>query len=300
MGSQTSKRTVSCLMKNAKYKLLIVSVFAASMMALGQASESAITKQLEGLRSLPDANRPAATAKLANDIRALPAGLPKLKLADSLSHLATEGDPGQETIQGVADTLAQALKETPQRPGKQGQPAEPYNELAKLARYEGTTTTLDDPQLTQAKETLAANDADAAKTDFTLKDLKGKKVTLSELRGNIVLVNFWATWCPPCQQEMQDLDLIYTHYQPEGLVILSLTNENPFTVASYLANKGYHPPVLIDDEGKVAKEFHVDGLPRTFVFDRNGKLVAEAIDMRTQRQFFAMLAVAGLQPLGSK
>jgi thiol-disulfide isomerase/thioredoxin len=115
-----------------------------------------------------------------------------------------------------------------------------------------------------------------------------------------VLVNFWATWCPPCQQEMQDLDLIYIHYQPAGLVILSLTNENPFTVASYLANKGYHPPVLIDDEGKVAKEFRVDGLPRTFVFDRNGKLVAEAIDMRTQRQFFAMLAVAGLQPLGSK
>jgi peroxiredoxin len=99
---------------------------------------------------------------------------------------------------------------------------------------------------------------------------------------------------------MQDLDLIYTHYQQQGLVVLSITDENPFTVNSYLSPLGYHPPVLTDDGGKVAKQFHVDGLPRTFVFDRDGKLVAESIDMRTQRQFFAMLAKAGLQPLGSK
>ncbi len=96
---------------------------------------------------------------------------------------------------------------------------------------------------------------------------------------------------------MGDLDLIYTHYQPEGLVILSLSSENPFTVGSYLNGKNYHPPVLLDDGGKVAKAFHVDGLPRSFVFNRDGKLVAESIDMRTQRQFFEMLAAAGLKPM---
>ena len=133
-------------------------------------------------------------------------------------------------------------------------------------------------------------------SDFTLKDLKGKKVTLSALRGKIVLVNFWATWCPPCRKEMTDLDLIYTHYQAQGLAMVSITGENGSTVRSFLEGKGYHPPVLLDDGGKVAKQFHVDGLPRTFVFDREGKMVAEAIDMRTQRQFFAMLAKAGLQP----
>jgi thiol-disulfide isomerase/thioredoxin len=111
-----------------------------------------------------------------------------------------------------------------------------------------------------------------------------------------VLVNFWATWCPPCRKEMSDLDLIYTHYKQQGLVILSLSSEDPFTVNKFIAPTGYHPPVLLDDGGKVAKAFHVDGLPRNFVFDRDGKLVAQAIDMRTQHQFFMMLAKAGLQP----
>jgi thiol-disulfide isomerase/thioredoxin len=130
--------------------------------------------------------------------------------------------------------------------------------------------------------------------------LDGKKYTLSALKGKIVLINFWATQCVACKKEMQDLDLIYTHYEPQGLVILSITGDNPFATNKYLSAKGYHPPVLFDD-GKVAKDFHVDeahpeGLPRTFVFDREGKLVGESIDMCTQRQFFIMLGKAGLQP----
>src|ERR1039458_4349412 len=283
-------------MTKQQYALLVALFLFASPALLGQATQSSISKQLDGLRAVPDAQRPAETTKIANEIRTLPAGLPKLKLADALTHLATEGDPGRETLQAVADTLAQALKEIPQPPAKDGNPAMPYMDLAKLARYEGTTTEFKDPLLAKADEILTANDADVQKADFTLKDRNGKKVTLSALRGKIVLVNFWATWCPPCQKEMTDLDLIYTHYQSQGLVILSLTNEITLTVNTYLSDKEYHPPVLLDDGGKVAKEFHVDGLPRSFVFDREGKLVAEAIDMRTQRQFFAMLAVAGLQP----
>ena len=287
-------------MTNRRCALFIAFALLASPALWGQATVSSISKQLDGLRAVPDPQRPAATTKIANDIRTLPPGLPKLKLADSLTHLATEGDPGQETLQAVADTLAQALKETPQPPLKDGRPAMPYTDLAKLARYEGITTDFKDPMLSIADDILVANDADVAKADFTLKDLQGKKYTLSALKGKIVLVNFWATWCPPCRKEMQDLDLIYTHYQQQGLVVLSITNENPFQVNAYLSPLGYHPPVLIDDGGKVAKQFHVDGLPRTFVFDRDGKLVAESIDMRTQRQFFAMLAKAGLQPLGSQ
>ncbi len=197
----------------------------------------------------------------------------------------------------MTDTLAQFLKETPQKLNKQGQPAEPYMEVAKLVRYEGATAALDDPQYTQAMQALAANDADAAKADFTLKDMKGKKVTLSKLKGKIVLVNFWATWCPPCRKEMADLDAIYTHNQSQGLVVLSLSSEKPFTIGQFFAQAPpYHPEVLLDQGGKVAKQFHVDGLPTTFVFDRDGKLAAKAIDMRTQRQFFALLATAGLKP----
>jgi len=282
-------------MRHARAALATALMLGAWGMAAGQGTEASIGKQIGGLRDVPDAQRPAATTQIAMDIRTLPAGLPKLKLADSLTHLVTEGDPGRETLQAVADTLAQALTENPV-PQTGDRPPVPYMDLAKLVRYEGISSSMKDPLLDAADRILVADDADVEKADFTLKDLKGKPVTLSQLRGKIVLVNFWATWCPPCRKEMVDLDLIYTHYQKQGLVILSLTSEKKSTVKDFLASKDYHPPVLLDDGGQVAKAFHVDGLPRNFVFDRDGKLVAEAIDMRTQRQFFHMLAKAGLQP----
>ena len=154
----------------------------------GQATETSIAKQIGGLRAVPDAQRPAATTKIAMDIRTLPAGLPKLKLAMGVSNLATEGDPGAETLQAVAVTLAQALTECPQE-AKGDRPPEPYMELAKLARYEHITTQMKDPLLDKADAVLVADDADVQKADFTLKDLHGKKVTLSALRGKIVVVN---------------------------------------------------------------------------------------------------------------
>jgi thiol-disulfide isomerase/thioredoxin len=237
-----------------------------------QVSESAINKQLEKLRSLSAEQRLAATTKTAADIRTLPAGTKKVDFAYRLANLVTEGDQGAVALQAVADTLSQALEQSPV-PAKGDQPPAPYLELASLVRYKN----------------VIANDADVEKADFTLKDLHNKKVTLSELRGKIVLVNFWATWCPPCRMEMPDLSWIYDHYKSQGLVILSITSEDVFTVGPFVVRAGYNPPVLIDAGGKVAKQFHVDGIPRSFVFNREGKLVGESIDQCTQRQFLDML-----------
>jgi peroxiredoxin len=275
--------------------VVVAFILVTAPLLVAQATESSITNQLKTLRGVSAAQRPAATIKIAEDIRTLPPGLPKLKLADGLSHLATEGDPGQQALQSVADTLSQALSESP-LPSKGEQPPMPYMDLAKLVRFEHVTTDLKDPLLTKADQILAVNDAEIEKADFTLKDLHGKKFTLSELRGKIVLVNFWATWCSPCRLEMPDLDAIYTHFQSQGLVVLSLSDEDAFKVNSFVIQGGYHPPVLLDTGGKVAKEFHVDGIPQSFVFDREGKLVAQSIEMRTQHQFLMMLAKAGLHP----
>jgi peroxiredoxin len=112
----------------------------------------------------------------------------------------------------------------------------------------------------------------------------------------VVVANFSATWCPPCRKEMPVLDNIYTHLEPLGLVVLSITDEDMFKVGQFLAQANYHPPVLLDPGRKVATQFHVDGIPKTFVFDREGKLSGQSIDEMTQNQFLTMLSNAGLHP----
>ncbi|MGA9061046.1 MAG: TlpA disulfide reductase family protein [Terracidiphilus sp.] len=260
-----------------------------------QVKESTIEKEIRSLRSASTAQRPVDTIKIAQQIQTLPAGKSKVADADALSHLVTEGDQGDNALQAVADTLTKALAESPV-PAKGDQPPMPYRDLARLVYYERVTTTLNDPLYTQALKDLDAVQADIQKADFTLKDLHNKKVTLSELRGKIVLVNFWATWCVPCRQEMGALDRLYTYFQPQGLVVLSITDENGFQVSSYLGPSNYHPPVLLDPDGNVHKLFHVEGIPESFLFDRDGKLLAVAIDQCTQHQFLKMLDRTDLHP----
>ncbi len=272
---------------------IAVSLLCTAQILFAQASESSITDQLKKLRSLSATQRPIATIKVAQDIRTLPPGLTKVRLADTASHLVTEGDQGSDALQAVADTLAKALAEFPV-PAKGDEPPMPYLDLAKLVRYEHVTVTLDDPLFVKAGQVLADQDAEIGKADFTLKDLKGKKYTLSELRGKIVLVNFWATWCGPCRLEMPDLDRIYTHFEPQGLVVLSITDEDAFKVNSFISPTGYHPPVLIDSGGAVHKQFHIEGIPKTFLFNRDGKLIGETIDQTTGQQFLRLLAKTDL------
>jgi len=275
--------------------LLIVLTLGTVPVLLHADNVSKIEDRMRQLRSLSATERPVATVQLAGEIAALPASKDKVMLADSLAHLVTEGDQGQATIQAVADTLRQSLTATPVA-AKKGKPPMPYMDMANLVRYEGASESWDDPMYRRAQQELADEDAQIEKADFTLKDLHGKKWTLSDLRGKIVMVNFWATWCGPCRLEMPNLDAIYTHFEPQGLVVLSISNEDVFKVGSFLNGKSYHPPVLIDADGKVFRMFHIEGIPRTFLFNRQGKLVAEAIDQRTQRQFLAMLAKTDLHP----
>jgi peroxiredoxin len=94
--------------------------------------------------------------------------------------------------------------------------------------------------------------------------------------------------------ELPDINSIYARLQAKGLVVLPITHEDASKVSPFLAKNGYHLPVLLDPDGKVFKQFHVDGIPKTFVFNREGKLVAIAIDQTGERQFLAMLAKAGL------
>jgi peroxiredoxin len=256
--------------------------------------EKPIVQQIHGLRKLPDDTRARTIKELALQIRQLPVTPNKLRLANSLANLSTEGDFGHEMLQEVAATLAQALQEQP-APDERGQPAAPYLELAQLVRYEHVQASLGAPQFATALAKLEADDQKRQNADFTLTDLQGTPWTLKDLHGKVVLVNFWATWCPPCRKEMPDLDALYHRFQNQGFVILAISDEDAKKVKPFIAERNISYPVLLDPGRKVNELFQVEGIPKSFVYDREGKLVTESIDMRTERQFLEMLAQAGLK-----
>ncbi len=271
-----------------------IAFFVSALVLFGQQTKPVLTPnekvlydQIGRLRSVPDQDRPAVTHKLALRIRELPKA-PGKELAIQLANLVTEGDPGLNTLQGVAATLAAALREQP------ASSDDPYFTLAQLVRYEHVVVSLDAPQFREAMAKLAADDERRQHLDFTLEDLDGKQWDLRELAGKVVLVNFWATWCPPCRKEMPDLDTLYREYRGKGLVILAVSDEERSKVAPFLAEHPVSYPVLLDPGRKVNDEFIVRGIPKSFVYDRAGHLAAESIDMRTRRQFLAMLHLAGL------
>jgi peroxiredoxin len=265
-----------------------VSIFAQQTKIPWTETEKPILKRVQSLRSLPDSQRPAATKDLALKIRQLPATPGRQTLAIQLANLVTEGDPGHDTLQETAATLAAVLRDQP------ATSADPYFTLAQLVRYEHVDAAMDDARFRDAMMTLEADDERRQHLDFTLTDLDGKSWTLRQLAGKVVLVNFWATWCPPCRKEMPDLDALYLELREKGLVILAISDEDRAKVAPFLAEHPVRYPVLLDPDRRVNDLFVVRGIPKTFVYDRSGRLVAESIDMRTRKQFVEMLGRAGL------
>ncbi len=255
-------------------------------------AQTAIQNQIQGLRSLSDADREQATRKIALDIRHLPASENKVLLADGLANHATEGD---FAIPEVAETLQRALKELPAG-AKGGQTAsQAYEELAELSRYEHIAVRLRDPGYMSAAKGLAVIDRKREAATFTLRDMAGNSWSRSSLKGKVVLVNFWATWCPPCRKEMPDLGKLYARFKDRGLVVLAISAEKDPVVRKFVTDHSVAFPVLLDPEGKVNERYAVDGIPKSFIYDRSGKLVAQAMDMRRIDQFLAMLSKAGLR-----
>jgi cytochrome c biogenesis protein CcmG/thiol:disulfide interchange protein DsbE len=109
--------------------------------------------------------------------------------------------------------------------------------------------------------------------DFTLDTLQGEKVTLSELRGKIVVVNVWASWCPPCRAETPALEKAYEQYKDSGVVILGVDSTNQDTVSavtSFVQEFKLTYPILLIRDGSVGYLYQIKGLPTTFFVNRQG------------------------------
>lgn len=110
---------------------------------------------------------------------------------------------------------------------------------------------------------------------FVLKDLQGKEVSLKDFRGKVILLNFWATWCVPCQWEMPEMDKLYQTFKDQGFVVLAiaLDAEGAQTVGPFVRKQKLTYPVLLDTELKVARQYRILGPPTTFLIGREGELI---------------------------
>ena len=129
--------------------------------------------------------------------------------------------------------------------------------------------------------------------DFTLRDLDGNLVRLSDLRGKAVFINFWATWCPPCRAEMSEIEAVHQEYKDQGVVVLSVDVSEPeSTVRQYIQQGGFSWTTVLDSTGEVARDYQIAAIPTSFFLDKEGIIRAVNIGAMTKRAVEAKLAEA--------
>jgi peroxiredoxin len=131
--------------------------------------------------------------------------------------------------------------------------------------------------------------------DFTLKDLSGNDVALSNHKGHVVLINFWATWCGPCLVEMPAIERRYEALKDKGFVVLAVDDDEAITeVSAFTHELDLTFPVLLDPGAMVNDLYRVRGLPTSFVVDREGVIRQLHIGLMTEEQLDGYLAKVGL------
>ena len=120
---------------------------------------------------------------------------------------------------------------------------------------------------------ISAQEINAPAPDFTLKSLSGENIKLSEFAGKVVLLNFWASWCGPCREEMPLLNYLHNRYEAVGFVVLGINVEEQSAMArAYIADRPVDFPILLDHKNEVSKLFKVIAMPSTVLIDRNGTM----------------------------
>ena len=119
----------------------------------------------------------------------------------------------------------------------------------------------------------AGSDSSGPAPAFTLNNVTGAPASLSQYKGQVVMVNFWATWCGPCQQEMPLLEQMYKKYKPAGFTLIGVNvDKDAPPVKELLARKPVSFPVLLDPQSQVSKAYHVDEMPSSVIIDRKGDI----------------------------
>lgn len=122
-----------------------------------------------------------------------------------------------------------------------------------------------------------------AAPDFSLEDMDGEHYAFDDYRGKVVMVNFWATWCPPCRREIPSMEALHQAFKDESFTILAINQwESPDHVFAYMGQLDVFPnfPILFDRDSSVSQAFGVKGLPTTILIDKQGRIVYQAVGGR--------------------
>lgn len=119
--------------------------------------------------------------------------------------------------------------------------------------------------------------------DFNLPDLNDREVRLSDYRGKVVFLNFWATWCKPCREEMPSMEVLYKNFEKDGLVVLAVSIDRVTTkkdIPPFVKSLNLTFPILVDSWGQTDKRYKLLGVPETYIIDRQGILREKVIGPR--------------------
>lgn len=119
--------------------------------------------------------------------------------------------------------------------------------------------------------------------DFTLMDLDGNEISLSDFNRKVLILNFWATWCPPCREEIPDFVEVYNEYESKDVQFIGVSNEDISTLKSFVEDYDISYPILIDDANIMGK-WGISAIPTTFVFDKNGQIIFKNVGMMSGEQ----------------
>jgi peroxiredoxin len=130
-----------------------------------------------------------------------------------------------------------------------------------------------DKSATSTAGLIPAPQAGFLAPDFELKTVEGETIRLSDLRGQAVLVNLWATWCPPCRAEMPAIEKVYNEYKDDGFIVLAVnmtTQDTPSDIAPFIREYSLTFPILLDETNSVGSAYQLRSLPSSFFIDREG------------------------------
>ncbi len=130
--------------------------------------------------------------------------------------------------------------------------------------------------------------------DIRVIDINGAKRKLADFKGRVVLIDFWATWCPPCRKGLPETEKFFTKYGKKGLAVLTVSDEPKATVMPFVKENRYTFPVYLDPNDVTNKAYHIEAIPTTVVIDRNGRLVAYNVGLAPPEVISAALKKAGL------